>query len=133
MKATMLKALIVIAMMGTAGALVLKSNAPATNPTIHLTRKQLARLLDTPNTPEGHHELARYFRQEAQRNRDKEQFYREMAETYRLHPPRVDVYRNESIQARYMRLADQARNQALGDEQLAIFQDNIAMGLANTK
>ena len=130
MKILIFRVLIVIALAGTGAAMVSKSSPATANPTIHLTRQQMARLLNTPNTPEGHHELAQYFRQEAQRSREKEQYYREMAETYRQHPPRADFYRNESTQARFERLADEARNLALGEEQVATFQDNIAQGLA---
>ena len=133
MKKTVLSALILIALTGTGAAMVSKSSPAATNPTVHLTREQMAHLLNVPNTPEGHHELAKYFRQEAQHSRDKEQQYRGMAETYRLHPPRVDAYRNESIEAHYERLAAEARNAAVACEQQASFQDKLAKSLAAAK
>ena len=133
MKYAVLNALFLIALTGTGAAVASKSSPAATNSTVPLTREQTARLLNAPNTPEGHQELAQYFHEEAQHRRDKEQYYREMAATYRLHPPRVDAYRNESIEARYERLADEAHNAALTYEQQAIFQDKLAKSLAAAK
>ena len=132
MKNARLMILTVIALIGTSAA-ISRSNTAATIQTIRLSRQQMAHLFNTANTPEGHHQLAHYFRQEAQHKRDEEQRCREMVGTYHLHTPRVDAYRNESIQARYERLADEARNEAFACEQQANFQDKLAKVLAAAK
>jgi hypothetical protein len=102
-------------------------------PARHLTRKQAVHLINNASTPEDHRALAQYFRQEAQRKRQKEQSYRETAATYRLHPPRVDLYRNVSMADSYNQWADEARATALADLQLATFQDKLAEGVEQSK
>jgi len=99
----------------------------------HLAHKQAVQLINNASTPEDHRELAQYFRQEAQRKRQKEQSYRETAMTYRLHPPRVDLYRNVSMADSYNKWADEARATALADDQLAMFQNKLAEGLVQSK
>lgn len=99
----------------------------------HLAHKQAVQLINNASTPEDHRELAQYFRQEAQRKRQKEQSYRETATTYRLHPPRVDLYRNVSMADSYNKWADEARATALADDQLAMFQNKLAEGLVQSK
>ena len=114
-------------------AQVSQSSPAATVPTRHLSHKQAAHLIYTASTPEDHRALAQYFRQEAQRKRDKEQYFMGTATTYRLHPPRVDMYRNVSTSNYYSHVADEARDTALADDQLAIFQEKLAQGLAQPK
>ncbi|MGA9567907.1 MAG: hypothetical protein WBS19_20440 [Candidatus Korobacteraceae bacterium] len=130
MGTTISKALIVMALLGTAGAQVSESSFTAPVATKQLSRKQVVRLINVANTPEQHLELARYFRQEAQRKRDREQYYLEVVSTYRMHPPRVDSYRNTPTQGRYEQMADEARDEAMADDRRAFLQEKFAEGLA---
>jgi hypothetical protein len=133
MKTTALTALMMIALIGTGAAQGFQSSPAAAVAAKHLTRKQAERLVNTANTPEQHGELAQYFRHEAQRKRDKEQYYQEVASTYRLHPPRVDSYRNTPTQGRYEQMADEARDEALADDRRAFLEDRFAEALATPK
>ncbi len=130
MKTTIFTALILVVSIGTAGAQVSESSFTASVPTKQLSRRQAARLINTANTPEQHLALAQYFRQQAQQKRDKEQYYLEVVSTYRLHPPRVDSYRNTPTQGRYEQMADEARDEALADDRRAFLQEQFAEGLA---
>lgn len=123
---------LMIALMGAGVAQVSPSSA-APVPAKELTRKQAERLINTANTSEQHRQLAEYFRQEAQRKRDKEQYYLEIVSTYRLHPPRVDSYRNTPTQSRYDQLADEARDEARADDRTAFLEERFAEGLATPK
>ena len=116
-----------------ATAQVSQSSPAAPLPAKHLTRKQAAHLINTANTPEEHRELAQYFRQQAQRKRNKEQYYMEIVATYRLHPPRVDAYRNVPTLDLYGHLTDEARDAASADDRRAFLQDRFAEGLAQSK
>lgn len=89
-------------------------------------------MVDTACTPEEHRELAQYFRQEAQQKRKKEQYYREVAATYRLHPPRVDAYRNASTADLYAHLANEAWDEALAEDRIVQLQDQLAGDLAKS-
>ena len=133
MKPTVFTALIMSALIGTGAAQVSQSSPAASVPAKHLTRKQAAQLIDTANTPEEHRALAQYFRQEAQRKRNKEQYYMEVVATYRLHPPRVDSYRNAPTHDRYEELANEARDEASADDRRAFLQERFAGGLATPK
>jgi len=133
MKTTIFTALIMIALIGPGAAQVSQTSPAAAAPARHLTRKQAANLINTANTPEEHRELAQYFRQEAQRKRNKEQYYMEVVATYRLHPPRVDSYRNATTQDRYEQLANEARDEASADDRRAFLQERFAEGLAAPK
>jgi hypothetical protein len=130
MKPTIFTALILVGSMGT-GTAQLSFTAPV--PTKQLSRKQAAHLINTANTPEQHLALAQYFRQEAQRKRDKEQYYLEVVSTYRQHPPRVDSYRNTPTQGRYEEMADEARDEAQADDRRAFLQERFAEGLSTPK
>jgi hypothetical protein len=131
MKTIELLGLIVIVLMGT--GLAQASQSSPTPPAQHLTRKQAAQLINTANTPEQHRQLAQYFRQEAQRKRDKEQYYMEVISTYRRHPPRVDSFRNAPTQDRYEQLADEARDEALADDRRAFLEEEFAQALTVPK
>ena len=134
MKITLLTGLMMtIALIGTSAAQVYQSSPAVTVPAKHLTRRQAEQIINTANTPEEHRELAEFFRQEAQRKRDKEQYYLEVVGTYRLHPPRVDSYRNEPTRDRYDQLADAARDEARADERRAFLEERFAEGLATPK
>lgn len=126
-------ALVVSALIGTGAAQVSQSGAGGPAPAQHLTHKQADHLISAASAPGDHRQLAQYFREEAQRNIDKERYYSEMAATYRVHPPRVDMYRNVSTHGYYEHLADEARAKAIADDQLASYQDNLAAGIVQAK
>jgi len=130
MKTTVIIVLIMIALIGTGVAQASDSNSSVPLPAKHLTRKQAAQLINTANTPEEHSELAQYFRQEAHQKRNKEQYYMEIVATYRLHPPRVDMYRNSPTWCRYEQLAKEVRDEALADDRRAFLEERFAEGLA---
>jgi hypothetical protein len=130
MKTIVLAALIMVALIGAGVAQASDSNSSVPLPAKHLTRKQAAQLINTANTPEEHSELAQYFRQEAQRKRNKEQYYMEVVATYRLHPPRVDMYRNSPTWCLYEQLAKEVRDEAIADDRRAILEERFAEGLA---
>lgn len=133
MKTTVLAALIMVVLIGAGMAEAFESNSGASLPAKHLTRKQAAQLINTANTPEDHSELAQYFRQEAQRKRNKEQYYMEVVATYRLHPPRVDMYRNTPTWRIYEQLAKEVRDEAISDDRRAVLEESFAEGLATPK
>lgn len=124
MKKALISLLMVTALVSSGAALVEPQNSGK-----HLSRKQANHLINTARTPEDHQALARYFRQEAQRNREKQVQYLETAWNYRLHPPRVDIYRNVSTSDAYRHWANEARRMELADEQLAVFHEHIAQEL----
>jgi len=127
--ATVVTTLIMMAVLGTRSAPVSKSGPVATQ---YLTQTQMVQISNA-DSPDDHRELARYFNQEAQRKRDKEQYYLEMSATYRRHPLRVDAVQNVSTADRYQHLADEARDTAVADEQMAILQDKLAEGFVQPK
>ena len=133
MKTIVFIVLTMIALIGTGAAQVSQSSTTASVSAKHLTRKQAARLINTANTPEEHRELAEYFRQEAQRQRNKEQYYMEVVATYRLHPPRLDSYRNTPMWKQDEQVADEARDQASAYDRMAYLQERFAEGLATPK
>jgi hypothetical protein len=133
MKTVTLTTLIAVALIGIGTAVAEQSTASLSIPAHHLSSKHVRLLTESARTGQDHRELAQYFRQEAQRNREKEQYYQETAAIYRLHPPRVDMYRNESIHDYYNHLADEARALALAEDHLAKFQDSLAERVATEK
>jgi hypothetical protein len=130
---TLFTGLVVTVLLGTGAAQISQSSPAAPVPAKHLTHKQAAHLIITASTPADHRELAQYFRQEAQKKRDKEQYYMETTVIYGVHPPRVDMYRNMSTQDYYNHLAVEAHNLALADDQLAAYHDKLAGGLPRQK
>jgi hypothetical protein len=133
MKTIVLAPLILIVLIGTGAAQLSQTSTAGAASAQHLTQEQAARLVNTARTPEDHRELSRYFRQEAEQKRKKEQYYTEVAATYRLHPPRVDAYRNVSTADYYQHLADEARSAALADDQIAKLQDKLAEDMVQPK
>src|SRR5271169_1376645 len=130
MKTTVFAAWVMVALIGTGAAQGSESNSSAPLPAKHLTQKQALQLINTANTPEDHSALAQYFHQEAQRKRNKEQYYMEIVATYRLHPPRVDMYRNVPTWCRYEQLAKEVRDEAIVDDRRAFLEERFADGLA---
>lgn len=132
MTTTVVTTLILSAMLGTGVVHPSQLSAAASDPARHLTHKQV-QMINAASTPDDHHKLAQYFRQEAGRQREKEQYNMEMEATYRLHPLRVDANQNISTADRYKHWAAQARDTALTDDQMAIVQEKLAEGLAQSK
>jgi len=128
-KTAFISRLVVTAIVSSGVALV----EPQSSAASHLSHKQANRLINTARTSQDHLELARYFRHEAQRNRDKQAHYLETAWNYRLHRPRVDMYRNVSTSDAYRHWADEARRLALADEQLAAVHEQMALQLLQGK
>ena len=119
--------LMMMVVLGTRSAPVAKSD-----PAQYLTHDQVVQI-DNASTPDDHRALAQYFRQEARQKREKEQYYLEMSATYRRHPLRIDAAQNVSTADRYQHLADEARDTALADDQMAISQDKLAEGFVQAK
>jgi hypothetical protein len=116
------------------GAAQVSASSPAANASKHyLSSREANRLLSTATTPEEHLQLAEFFRREAQWHRQKEQQYVDMEANYRVHPPRVDAYRNTPTAAYYGQLAQQAGQLAFADDQLADYQTRVAKELAESK
>ena len=132
MTTTVLSTLFMFAVLGTNSAPVSQPNSAVSAAAQHLSNK-LAFQINNASTPEEHRDLAQHFRREAERQRQKEQRCLEISATYRLHPPRVDAYRNVSTADQYQHLADQARDTARADDQMALLQDKLAEGLAQSK
>jgi hypothetical protein len=132
MTATVLATLLMMAVLGTRSAPVSQSSAAASDPAQHVTHK-LAIQVDNAVMQDDHRELAQRFRQEAQRNRQKEQYYLEMSANYRRHPLRIDAVQNVSTADRYLHWADEARDAARADDQMAILQDKLADGFVQAK
>jgi hypothetical protein len=132
MTATVLATLLTMAVLGVRSSPVSQSSAAASDSAQYLTHK-LAIQVDNAVTPDDHRELAQRFRQEAQRNRQKEQYYLELSATYRRHPLRIDAVQNVSTADRYLHMADTARDTASADDQMALLQDKLADGFVQAK
>jgi len=133
MTSKLLKALIAIALIATGSVLVSQYSASTSSSAVQLTQKQVAKLVNTATTAEDHRELAQYYRKEAQRKRQEEKRYEDIAAAYRLHPPRVDTARNVPTADYYQHLADEAGKAALADDQIAAQQGRLADGIAQAK
>jgi hypothetical protein len=105
MKTTLLTALTMTVLIGASSAQAPQSSPAAPVPAQQLTQTQAAHLIGAASTPGDHRELAQYFRREAEQKRQKVRYYSEVAATYRVHPPRVDAYRNMSTAEYYQHLA----------------------------
>ena len=133
MKTEMFAILVGIAMCAS-GAAQVSAASPAANGSKHyLSSREANRLLSTATTPEEHRQLAEFFRREAQRHRQKEQQNLDMEANYRVHPLRVDAYRNTPTAAYYGQLTQQARQLAFADDQLADYQTRVARELTASK
>jgi hypothetical protein len=82
--------------------------------------------MQNARTAEDYRELAQYFRQEAQRMRAKEQYHMEMSALYRVHPLPYDGKQTVHMQDHCMHFADNARDAAIADDEMASVQDRIA-------
>ena len=99
----------------------------------HLSHKQVKQLIATASTPEDHQKLAEYFRWEAGKMREKEQYHFEMAEIYRLHPLPFDSKLPMPMQQHCKYFAEKARDAAKADEDLADMHERIAQQLSQAK
>jgi hypothetical protein len=132
MTTTVFATLMMMAVLGTRSAPVSQSTAATSDPAQHMTHK-LAIQVDNAATQDDHRELAQRFRHEAEHNRQKEQYYLELSATYRRHPLRIDAVQNVSTADRYLHLADEARDAARVDDQMAVLQDKLADSFVQAK
>lgn len=131
MKFTVFAAMVLVALFATGEAQ--SSTATAVVPQHSLSRQEAERLVYSASTPDDHRKLAEYYRQEADRQRKKEQYYLDTAASYRFHPPHADAYRNSPTASLYQELADSARQLAFADELLAQYQDRLARQLESSR
>jgi hypothetical protein len=132
MKTAAISILIVIAMVATGLAQFEPVDAdPA--PVSHLSHKQVKQLIATASTAQDHLVLAQYFRWEAGKMKEKEQYHLEMAEIYRLHPLPFDSKLPTPMQAHCKYFAEKAREAANADEKLATAHEHIAQQLSQAK
>ena len=132
MKAATISLLVVVAMIAAAIAQVEPENATA-SVISHFSHRQVKQLIATASTPQDHLLLAQYFRWEAGKMREKEQYHLEMAEIYRLHPLPFDSKLPMPMQQHCKHFAEKAHKAALADEELAAAHEHIAQQLSQAK
>jgi len=132
MKTTLISILIVVAMIATGMAQV-DTQSPIPVKVSHLSHKQVKRLLATASTSQDHLVLAEYFRWEAGKMKEKEQYHLEMAEIYRVHPLPFDSKLPMPMQAHCKYFAEKAREAATADEELADDHEQMAQQLSQAK
>src|ERR1035437_2820395 len=126
MKTTLITALVIFVLLGIGTALGEQSASTASLPAHRLSSKQVKHLMQAARTAQDYRELAQYFRQEAQRMREKEQYHMEMAALYRVHPLPYDGKQTVHMQDHCMYFADKARDAAIADDEMASVQERIA-------
>jgi hypothetical protein len=126
MKTTLITALVIFVLLGIGTALGEQSASTASLPAHRLSSKQVKHLMQAARTAQDYRELAQYFRQEAQRMREKEQYHMEMAALYRVHPLPYDGKQTVHMQDHCMYFADKARDAAITDDEMASVQERIA-------
>ena len=132
MKAATISVLVAVAMVAAAVAQVEPENATA-SVISHFSHRQVKQLIATASTPQDHLLLAQYFRWEAGKMREKEQYHLEMAEIYRLHPLPFDSKLPMPMQQHCKYFAEKAREAANADEELAAAHEKVAQQLSQTK
>lgn len=132
MKTAVISFLVMVALIAPAVAQVEPESGPPTAVS-HLSRKQVKRLIATASTPEDHLKLAEYFRWEAGKMKEKEQYHLEMADIYRLHPLPFDSKLPMPMQQHCKYFAEKARDAAKADEELADIHERIAQQLSQAK
>lgn len=134
MKTAVLTALIVFALIGVGAAQVEPSSTVASAPA-HLSHKQVKNLIATASTAEDHRVLAQYFRREARKMKEEEQYHLEMAAIYRLHPLPYDGKQPYGMQmqnhCKYF--ADKARDASNSAEEMAIVHERMAEQLSQSQ
>lgn len=126
MKASLLTTLVIFVLLGIGTAVGEQSASTASFPAHHLSSKQVKHLMQAARTAQDYRELAQYFRQEAQRMRDQEQYHMEMAALYRVHPLPYDSKQTVHMQDHCMYFADKARDAAIAADEMGGAQDRIA-------
>jgi hypothetical protein len=132
MKTALISLLVVTAMIAT-GLAAVGPQAVAPVDVSHLSHKQVKKLIATASTAQDHLVLAEYFRREAGKMKQKEQYHLEMAEIYRLHPLSFDSKLPMPMQAHCKYFAEKAHEAANADEELAAAHEHIAQQLSQTK
>ena len=132
MKAATISFLVVVAMVAAAVAQVEPENATA-SAVSNLSHRQVKQLITTASTPQDYLLLAQYFRWEAGKMKEKEQYHLEMAEIYRLHPLPYDSKLPMPMQQHCKYFAEKAREAANADEELAAAHEKVAQQLSQTK
>src|SRR5215831_10728446 len=117
MKAATISLLLAVAMVAAALSQVQPESATA-SAVSHLSHRQVKQLIATASTPQDHLLLAQYFRWEAGKMKEKEQYHLEMAEIYRLHPLPYDSKLPMRMQEHCKYFAEKAHKAALADEEL---------------
>lgn len=133
MKSTLFAILALATLFGSGTAQSSTAPSVPAQPKHSLSRQEAERLVYSASTPDDHRKLAEYYRQEADRQRKKEQYYLDTAASYRFHPPHADAYRNSPTASLYQELADSARQLAFADELLAQYQDRLARQLESSR
>jgi hypothetical protein len=132
MKTAVISILVFLAMIATGLAAVGPQSVAPVDVT-HLSHKQVKKLIATASTAQDHVVLAEYFRWEAGKMNEKEQYHLEMAEIYRLHPLPFDSKLPMPMQAHCKYSAEKAHEAADADEELAAAHEHIAQQLSQTK
>ena len=132
MKAATISLLVMVAMVAAAVAQVEPENATA-SAVSNLSHRQVKQLITTASTPQDYLLLAQYFRWEAGKMKEKEQYHLEMAEIYRLHPLPYDSKLPMPMQQHCKYFAEKAREAANADEELAAAHEKVAQQLSQTK
>lgn len=132
MKSAAISILIVIAMVAT-GLAQIEPVVANPAPVSHLSHKQVKQLIATASTPQDHLLLAQYFRWEAGKMKEKEEYHLEMAEIYRLHPLPFDSKLPMPMQQHCKYFAEKAHKAAVADEELAAAHEYIAQQLSQAK
>jgi len=132
MKAATISVLVAVAMVAAAVAQVEPENATA-SAVSNLSHRQVKQLITTASTPQDYLLLAQYFRWEAGKMKEKEQYHLEMAEIYRLHPLPYDSKLPMPMQQHCKYFAEKAREAANADEELAAAHEKVAQQLSQTK
>ena len=132
MKTALISLLVVVAMIATGLAQVEPQNATPIAVS-HLSHKQVKHMITTASTPQDHLVLAEYFRWEAGKMKEEEQYHLEMAAIYRLHPLPYDGKQPVHMQDHCKYFADKARDAAKADEEMASVHEQIAQQLSRSK
>lgn len=132
MKTALISLLIAMAMIVT-GMAAVEPQSPAPVDVSRLSHKQVKKQIAAASTAQDHVVLAEYFRWEAGKMKEKEQYHLEMAEIYRLHPLPFNSKLPIPMQAHCKYFAEKAHEAANADEELADAHEYIAQQLSQAK
>ena len=130
---TALISLLIVAVIIPTGRAAVEPQSLAPVDVSHLSHKHVKKLIATASTAQDHLVLAEYFRSEAGKMKEKEQYHLEMAEIYRLHPLPFDSKLPMPMQAHCKYFAEKAHEAANADEELAAAHKYIAEQLSQAK